>query len=254
MARYFLDTGVLVGLTFLHDLWHDDAERLYDTDNGLYTSRAVVYEYCNNSNSSRLEDTVVDWDTDAGLFGAILAKVRAAQMNLNLRMDGYEDYELDIETLVEAFLEETDVMGSIKPERLIEEHIKTNIRNELEDTLADEEVTTASARRALDSLCDTVIYEAHETKQKLQNRVTQGPSGSLGKFERRQRLGFVDGYMDKVILSDAAHQNDRNLVNKVVTADKSDMYGHRERINAELGIRVVYIKDDFADPCWPDGE
>ncbi|WP_135665691.1 hypothetical protein [Halorhabdus rudnickae] len=254
MARYFLDTGVLVGLTFLHDLWHDDAERLYDTDNGLYTSRAVVYEYCNNSNSSRLEDTVVDWDTDAGLFGATLAKVRAAQMNLNFRMDGYDEDELDIETLVEAFLEETDVMGSIKPERLIEEHIEPNIRNELEDTLADEEVTPASGRRALDSLCDTVINKAHETRQELQNRVTQGPSGSLSKSERRQRLGFVDGYMDKVILSDAAHQSDRNLVNTVVTADKSDMYGHHERISAELGIQVVYIKDEFADPSWPVDE
>ncbi|ELZ32867.1 hypothetical protein [Halorubrum tebenquichense] len=254
MARYFLDTGVLVGLTFLHDLWHDDAERLYDTDNGLYTSRAVVYEYCNNSNSSKLEDTVVDWDTDDGLFGATLAKVRAAQMNLNLRIDGYDDDELDIETLVEAFLEETDVMSSIKPQRLIEEHIEPNIRNELENTLTGEEVTRESGRRTLDSLCDTVINEAHETRQDLQNRLTQGPSGALSKSERRQRLGFVDGYMDKVILSDAAYQNDRNIVSKVVTADKSDMYGYHERISAELGIQVIYIKDELADPSWPTDE
>lgn len=254
MARYFLDTGVLVGLTFLHDLWHDDAERLFDTDNGLYTSQAVIYEYCNNSKSSRLENTVVDWNTDAGLFGAILAKVRAAQMNLNLRMDGYDNDELDIETIVEAFLEETDVMGNIRPERLIEEHIEPNIRNELEDTIDDDEVTPASGRRALDSLCDTVINEAHEMREQLQNRVTQGPSGTLSESERKQRLGFVDGYMDKVILSDAANQNDRNLVSTVVTADKSDMYGYHERISAELGIRVVYIKDEFANPSWPGGE
>lgn len=254
MARYFLDTGVLVGVTFLHDLWHDDAERLLDTDNGLYTSRAVVYEYCNNSKSSRLEDTVVDWDTDAGLFGSILSKVRAAQMNLNLRMDGYDDDEVDIETLVEAFLEETDVRGSIKPERLIEEHIEPNIRKELEDELANEEVTPVSGRRALDKLCDTVINEANKTRDELQTRLTQGPSGSLNKSERRQRLGFVDGYMDKVILADAAHQSNRNLVSTVVTADKSDMYGHHERVSAELGIQVVYIKDEFANPSRPTGE
>lgn len=254
MARYFLDTGVLVGLTFLHDLWHDDAERLFDTDNALYTSRAVVYEYCNNSESSRLEDTNVDWDTDAGLFGAILSKVRAAQMNLNLRMDSYDDDEVDIETLVEAFLEETNVMGSIRPESLIEEHIKPNIRDELDDELVDKEITPASGRQALDSLCDTVINEAHKMREELQQRLTQGPSATLSKAERRRRLGFVDGYMDKVILSDAAHQNDRNLVSTVVTADKSDMYGSHERVNAKLGIQVVYLKDEFASHSRPSGE
>lgn len=254
MTRYFLDTGVLVGLTFLHDLWRDDAERIFDTDNGLSTSRAVVYEYCNSTRSNKLEDAVVDWETEAGLYGAKRSKVRAAQMNLNIRFDSYDDEELDLDTLVDVFVEELDVEENVKPPELIEEYIRPNIRSFLVEEVDGEEITKSVARKALDALCDTILEEAEGKRDMIRNRITEGPSSEWGKDERNRRLGFVDGYVDKVILSDAEYQRDLSLVEKVITSDKSHLYGNRERIKAVLGLPVVYIKDEYADHELPTGD
>jgi predicted nucleic acid-binding protein len=251
MTRYFLDTGVLVGLTFLHDLWHDEAERVFEADNGLYTSRAVVYEYCNSTDSNLLEDAHVDWETEAGLYGAKLSKVRAAQMNLNILLDSYDDDDLDLETLVDLFVEEVGVEGSVEPPELIDEHIRPNIGGFLEDEIEGREVTQQVARESLDALCDTILDGAEKKRETIRDRVTEGPSGEHDEDERNRRLGFVDGYVDKVILCDAEHQSERNLVEKVITSDKSHLYGNRERIRAVLGLSVLYIKDEFADHELP---
>lgn len=251
MARYFLDTGVLVGLTFLHDLWHDEAERLFDTDNGLYTSRAVVYEYCNSTNSSRLEETDIDWGTEAGLFGEKLARIRAAQMNLDIRLQSYDNDELDIETLVDAFIDETDMEDRIHPSRLIDEYIRPNIRGFLEDEIGDKEITRALGREAMDALCDTIQAEARETRNQIRERVTEVSSEEYNSDDHSRRLEFVDGYVDKVVLCDAERLKEENVLERVVTSDKSHMYGNRERIEAVLGIRVVYIKDEFSTHSLP---
>lgn len=251
MTRYFLDTGVLVGLTFLHDLWRDEAELVFDTDNSLYTSRAVVYEYCNSTDSNLLEDAQVDWETEAGLYGAKFAKVRAAQMNLNILLDSCDDDDLDLRTLVDLFVEETDMEEKVKPPELIEERIRPNLRGFLEDEVAGTEVTRQVGREALDALCDTILDGAEQKRETIRNRVTEGPSGERDETERNRRLGFVDGYVDKVILCDAEHQYDRNLVGKLITSDKSHLYGNRERIKAVLGLPVMYLKDEFADHDLP---
>lgn len=251
MARYFLDTGVLVGLTFLHDLWHDEAERLFDTDNSLYLSRAVVYEYCNSTDSNRLVDADIDWQTEEGLFGDKIAKVRAAQMNLNLRLRNYDDEGLDLETLVDAFIEETGIEDKIYPPRLIDEYIRPNIREYLVDEVGDREITCAVAREAMEGLCDTVQDEARDARENIQERVTEGPSRGYDGKECRNRLDFVDGYVDKTVLCDAGRLEDRDILDKVVTSDKSHIYGNRDRIEAVLGVRVLYIKDEFADHSLP---
>lgn len=251
MSRYFLDTGVLVGLTFLHDLWHDEAERLFATDNSLYTSQAVVYEYCNSTDSNLLEEADVDWHSEKGRFGDKLAKVRAAQMNLDLRLRNYDDEELDLETLVDAFIEETGIEDRIYPPRLIDEYIRPNITAFLKQEVDDREITCALAREAMDALCDTVQEKAHDARDNIRDRVTEAPEREDDGGACRRRLDFVDGYVDKVVLCDAGHLQDKNILDKVVTSDKSHMYGNREQIEAVLGIRVLYIKDAFADHPLP---
>jgi len=193
----------------------------------------------------------VDWESEDGLFGAKLAKVRAAQMNLNIRFDSLDDDELDIETLVDLFLEETGVEEKVKPPALIEEYIRPNIRSFLEDEIGDEDVTQSVSRKALDALCDTVLAEAEEKKEKIRSRVTKGPSSDRSEEERNLRLGFVDGYVDRVILCDVEYQSNRHLVERVITSDKSHLYGNQERIRAVVGISVVYIKDEFSDSEIP---
>lgn len=69
MSTYLLDTGVIVGIIFPHDLWRDEGERLFVTDNTLRTSPTGVYEYCNSIDSNLLETTDLDWESEDEKFG-----------------------------------------------------------------------------------------------------------------------------------------------------------------------------------------
>lgn len=52
-------------------------------------------------------------------------------------------------------------------------------------------------------------------------------------------------------VGDAAHLEDRNRLERIVSTDKSDIYSNRDKIQTILGIRIVYIKDEFAEPALP---
>jgi len=83
MSRYFIDTGVLVGATFLHDAWYEESKRILNSGNTFYVNRAVIFEYCNSTRKNLLKNTDVDWETDKGKFGEILNSIRPAQTTLN---------------------------------------------------------------------------------------------------------------------------------------------------------------------------
>ena len=251
MARYFLDTGVLVGLTFLHDLWSDEAERLFATDNTLYTSRTVVYEYCNSTAANSPESAKVDWETEEGVFGDKLSKVRVAQMNLDLKYRGVDEEELTLDTLVDDFVSETGIDREVFPKELIEERIHPNIRAFLEKEIGGREITCDVARETMDVLCDTIQTQARDAREMILKRVTEYPESDLDQDKFLPVLEFVDGYGDKLILSTVANLNKKNILERIVTADKSHMYGNRDRLKAVLGIHVVFIKDEFANPSLP---
>lgn len=251
MARYFLDTGVLVGLSFFHDLWSDEAESLFATDNSLYTSRTVIYEYCNSTANNSLDSTDVDWATEKGVFGDKLSKVRVAQMNLDLKYQGVADEELTLDTLVDDFVSETGIDREVFPKGLIEERIRPSIRVFLENEIDDQEITCEVARETIDALCDTIQTQARDARETIFERVTEYPESDLDQDRFLPALEFVDGYGDKLILSTVANLNKKNILEKIVSADKSHMYGNRDRLKATLGIHVVFIKDEFANPSLP---
>lgn len=251
MARYFLDTGALLGITFLHDLWRSESERLFATKNTVYTSDAVVFEYCNRDQSNTYESADIDWETEEGRFGEKLSKVRAAQVNLDLRLQTYDDSELDLESLVDAFLSEVGIKDEIYPEKKIGTQIRPNIRQFLKSEIGDKEITCKVAREAMDTLCDTIQYEAREARRQLRDLIKRGPERESDWKEVRERLSFVDGKMDKIILCDVSHLENKNILQKVITADKSDLYGQRERIHTVLGIKVLFIKDELAENALP---
>ena len=251
MSRYFPDTGALVGLTFLHDLWRDEAERLFATDNTLYTSRTVLYEYCNSTRENSPETADVDWEAEDGVFGDKLARVRVAQMNLGLKYQSYDNDDLSIGKLVDDFVSEMGIDRNVFPPELIDERIRPNIREFIEDELGDRQVTKALARQTMDALCDTIQTEARKARAEIRERVIEYPEEKFGRDEFMPLLTFVDGHGDQRILSEVADLKEKNVLDTIVTADKSHMYGNRDRLNSVLGIRVVYIKDEFASHSIP---
>jgi hypothetical protein len=106
----------------------------------------------------------------------------------------------------------------------------------------------------MDALCDTIQTEARETCERLRRRLKQGPERQTEWEATRRRLEFVDGYVDRVILCDAAHLRDEGILEKVITADRTDIYESRKRIDAVLGLTILFIKDEFADPALPQSE
>lgn len=251
MTRYFLDTGPLLGVTFLHDLWYDESERLFDTDNTLYTCNAALYEYCNYDGSNSLETAEIDLESEDGRFGQILSKVRLAQRSLDVKLHSYDDAELDLETLVDEFIEETGLDEDIKPEELIDERIKPNVREYLVEKIDGREVTKAVAREVMEDLCDEIETEARNTQVRIRRRVKQVPEREGDWSDTKSRLHFVDDRLDKEILCDAANMRDKNRLERVVTTDNNHMYSNRERIDAVLGLTIVFIKDEFGEHAVP---
>lgn len=246
MARYFLDTGPIVGITFLHDLWRTESERLFDTDNTLYTCQTAVYEYCNRTDSNSVETADIDWETEEGRFGDKFSTVRAAQGNLDIKLRSYDDDELDLDTLVDLFISEARIKENVFPQSLIEEYIRPNLEDFLSEEIGDQDLTSKVARQAMDALCDTIQTQARNKKKRLKRRVKMAPEQDGDwKMEKRQ-LDFV-GYRDRLILCDAAYMKDRGLLDKVVTVDSNHMYDNRKKIEAILGIRILLVKDEFAD-------
>lgn len=246
MARYFLDTGPIVGITFLHDLWRTESERVFDTDNTLYTCQTAVYEYCNKTDSNSVETADIDWETEEGRFGDKFSTVRAAQGNLDIKLRSYDDDKLDLDTLVNLFISEARIKENVFPHSLIDEYIRPNLEDFLSEEIGNQKITCKVARQAMDALCDTIQTQARNKKKRLKRRIKMAPKRDGDWTMKRRRLDFV-GYRDRLILCDAANMKEQGLLDKVVTVDSNHMYDKRKRIDAILGIRILLIKDQFAD-------
>ncbi|MFC5279536.1 hypothetical protein ACFPM1_12325 [Halorubrum rubrum] len=251
MTRYFLDTGPLLGVTFLHDLWRDESEQLFATDNTLYTSDAVLYEYCNYDGSNDLETADIDLESEDGRFGQILSKVRLAQRSLDIKLRSYDDDELDLKTLVDEFIEETGLDEEIEPEELLDKRIKPNVGEYLANKIGRRDVTKEVAREVMDDLCDEIETAARETQEMIDQRVKRAPQREDDWSNKKRRLHFVDDRIDKEILCDAANMYEMNRIRRVVTTDNNHMYSNRERINTILGLVIVFIKDEFSETTLP---
>jgi len=247
MARYFLDAGVVIGLTFLHDAWRDEAERLFDTENSLFVNEAVIYDYCNRTRENSLEETGVDWDTEEGVFGKKLAPIRAAQFNLDLKMESLTDDELNLKVLVDSFLEESQIEEKTD-EDLIEEYIRPRIREFLVDEIDGRPITSEVASEVMETLCDTIQKQAREKRELIRSRVREKDVSEQKWKQYSDQLRFVDGHVDTVILASVAWLSNIDFLQRIVSSDESDMYNDRDRIHASVGITVVYIKDEFAKP------
>lgn len=246
MARYFLDTNVLEGLTFLHDAWRDEAERLFDTRNSLFIGDGVLFEYCNEEDE-KIAHTDLDWDTEAGRFGVKLSEVRLGLFSLEGRLYSYDDDELDLEVLVEEFLKATGVTDGTDP-ALINEYIRPRIRTFLKEEIDGREITSEVATEIITSLCYTIQDHAREQREEIQKRVTVKQIDDLTRREYFDELSYIRGFIDTYILSGVAHLTKQNFLHKIVSSDNSHMYSKRDQLRADYGIVVVFIKDEFARP------
>ena len=261
MSRYFLDTGVLVGATFLHDAWYQEGRRVINSGNTFYVNQSVKFEYCNSTDDNSLEDTDVDWDTDKGKFGEKLNSIRPAQTTLNLKLDNISEDELSVERLVDEFLlashiyqkmdDEFVVNGEkVDPEK-VEKYIRPTILRFFNTLIGDQELTRPVARKAIDRLFDEVLDGAHRKREKLRKELGEISIQNNRREQYRDDFDFVNGYIDTTILCELQCLSNDNIVNKLVTTDKSHLYGNKNRID---DITILYVKDMMADPSLSSKE
>lgn len=249
MARYFLDTGVLVGLTFLHDGWRTEAERVFESNNTFYVNCIVIYEYCNRERGKSREETSVDWESNNGVFGRILSKARIAQWNVETRLESLSDDELDLDNLVEVYLEEAGVYDQEHvDEDLITEYIRPQLRDYLLEVIDDRPLTRSVAMESMIALCSEVVDGAHRKRDEIRDRVRERNVAPSDRKQYVDNLRFIDGRDDTDILASVAHLEDGNVLEKLITTDNSHIYSQRDRIKLDVGVTIVFIKDELAEP------
>jgi predicted nucleic acid-binding protein len=261
MSRYFLDTGVIVGATFLHDAWYQESKRILNSGNTFYVNRAVKFEYCNSTRNNSLEGADVDWDTDEGKFGEKLNSIRPAQTTLNLKLDSISEQELSVDKLVDEFFLASHIYQKIDGELIVndekvdpekfEEYIRPTILRFLDTVIGDQELTRPVARKAIDQLFDEVLDGAHRKREKLRGELREISVPNERREQYRDDFDFVNGYVDTTILCEVQCLSDDNIVNRIVTTDKSHLYGNRDRIDE---LTILYVKDIVADPSLPSEE
>lgn len=263
--RYYLDTNCLIGYTFFQDWWHSDANRLFDSDNELYIGDTVLFEYCNRPVTDdyveyEWDRSELSWNVDKGNFKSKMAELRDSRFLFEDAIFDRDD--LDLDTAVELFVDAYHIKPSSGPA----------IRRYFEEKLdqLDLEVTVDNVRTIQKLLVENLQDYAWERKDELRKRVNLGPErGEIPDTRVSTLERTLSDDMDIEVVCDASFMFDTGLLERMVTGDKGNalrdedgkvvryedgrpvsgtvgIYNSREVINNVTGLRVLYLKDEFA--------
>lgn len=263
--RYYLDTNCLTGYTFFQDWWHSDAKRLFNSDTQLYIGDTVLFEYCNRPVTDgdvefEWDRSELSWNEDKGNFKKKMVELRDSRFLFEDAIFDHEDLNLD--TAVELFVD----TYHIKPTS--EQAIRRYFVERLDQL--DLDVTVDSVRRIQKLLVQDLQDDAWERKDELRKRVNLGPErGDIPESQIATLKRALSDDMDVEVVCDASYMCDEALLERMVTGDKGNslrdedgkvvryedgrpisgkvgIYNSREVINNVTGLRVLYLKDEFA--------
>lgn len=233
--RYFLDTNCLLGLTFAQDVWNPDSRRLFKTDNSLYTGKTVLYEYCNRSESTNRDSTSIDWTSEDGVYGQIRADLRMAKLLTDQRIQTYREDELTAEVVAEEFIEQFEIQD--EAESRVERYFESKLK---------QPITRREARNAVREVSDTILERSRKAKERLEARLHLNPVRNSTYPRIRGQIGQYIHESDAQVLCDAYFLRKKGEVERVITADKG-IYENRDRLFSVMGLRILFLKDTFAN-------
>jgi len=166
MRDFFVDTNVLLGLTFYSDRWFNEARDVFINDHEIHASELVVYEYCCSPNPFREPpaspvEMDVDWSLTQGLFGTIQNRLSQPYSEFRRTIRYTPDEDFSLEYAVEEFIESFSIRKQAEPQ----------IRAEFEREFEGKAVTKQYVNEFVSKLIDTIIRAAEVMKQKLRVRV-----------------------------------------------------------------------------------
>lgn len=245
----FVDTNVLLGLTFLSDRWYRAAQPVYENDHKIHTSELVVFEYCISPKpfttppeDPKEED--IDWSHDRGLVERIRNRVSKPYREYRGVIRRLPDEELTLDRVIQEFIDTFRIREQAVPQ----------IRSEFEDEFQEKAVTRQYINQFASELIDKIINASDEMKATLSNVVEVHDSEYHVALDDKQRwVDFPEQPPDEPDLSiivDATQVIKQNSVNTVLTGD-SDILVLQSTANDYYQFDILSMDDEYSAQGQP---
>lgn len=245
MSRYCVDTNVLLGFTFLQNRWREHSERLLNSENSVYVTDKVLFEYCMKRDDLDQENSSMSWSSSDGKFGDEKRRLQQDIRQCVLEVDLLKDDELTPERIASELIDEHDV----------ETQVQKKLEAYFEEKLGSSP-TRREAKNVLRDLRDQIVDKANKRKDRLSEEITHYPVGPnpfpniAERVANRISDGFQDQHPDADVIADAHKLKEQSIASNLVTGDKGDIYSNRGEINAITNLSILYLKDEFATAAY----
>lgn len=248
MARYFVDTSALLGMTFLQDSWYREAIPLVNKGNTVYLSEFVLYEYCSRGHDDPgyIPDTSalrVDRTAERGVFDRKVSELNDPLLDFEDAVEQVAiEGELTFEWVVKTFFKHFD----------FREDDYQVVVDYFANRLDTNQLSFRSVQQAARNLVDLVHQQAITNKETLLDEAVIVPS----RYDEMMReKNAIETYIhphrldsgDMAIILDAARYCKENKVSRFVTGDKSDILPLQEALADLYDLSVLYVRDEFEE-------
>lgn len=240
----FVDTNVLLGLTFYSDRWFREARPAYENNHEIHASDLVVYEYCCSPHPFRQppdnpKELDIDWSYDQGLVGRIRAQLSQPYREYRGTIRRLPEEELTLENVTQEFIDIFEIRDQAVPQ----------IRGKFEKEFADKALTRQYVNEFVSELIDKIIHASTIMKQKLANRVDVHDSKyHVATEDKRRWKDFAENppsEPDLSIIVDATQVIKKNSVNTVLSGD-SDLLALQEIANEYFEFDILSMADEYS--------
>lgn len=249
VRELFVDTNVLLGLTFLSDRWFREAQPVYDNNHEIHASELVVYEYCCSPRPFREppedpSELDINWSFDRGLVGRIRNRLAKPYREYRSTIRRLPNEDLTLERAIEEFIDVFEIRAEAEPQ----------IRAEFEKEFSDKAVTRQYITEFASELIDKIINGSGVVKKMLAKRVHLHDSKyHVANGDRQRWKDFPDQPPDEPDLSiiiDATQVLRGSSVNTVLSGD-SDLLTLQEIANSYFGFNILSIADEYSVKSQP---
>ncbi len=249
VRELFVDTNVLLGITFFSDRWFREARPVYDNDHEIHASELVVYEYCCSPRPFRdppedPSELDIDWTLDRGLVGRLRNRLSKPYREYRGTIRRLPDDDLTLERAVEEFIGLFEIRAEAEPQ----------IRAEFEKEFADKAITRQYITEFASELIDKIINASEVMKKMLAKRVHLHDSKyHVANGDRQRWEDFPDHppkEPDLSIIIDSTQVIQENSVNTVLSGD-SDLLALQKIANTYFDFSILSIADEYSVKSQP---
>lgn len=240
----FVDTNVLLGLTFYSDRWYRAAQPAYENDHELHTSELVVFEYCCSPKPFTVppddpSEEDIDWSYGHGLVERLRNRISKPYRDYRGRIRRLSDSELTLERAIELFIDVFEIRKQAEPQ----------IRTEFEEEFREKAITRQYINRFASKLIDKILNASEEMKSELADIVEVHHSKYHVAMEDKRRWeDFPEQPPDEPDLSimvDATEIIKENSVNTVLTGD-SDLLVLQSVAKDYFRFDILSMDDEYS--------